>query len=136
MFCIFSLLIAKVHNYPLCLLFFNFSPHYLNFFFHPYSFYRSFFFPILFFNYNFSYVLFFISLLILLIFNFILNFFIVSVPESIPLGLIFYFSHFLFCWSFICLQFSHSILICVYDVFRFGLSTSDFLVFFFLCLFC
>jgi len=46
------------------------SSHSLNFLFHPYSFYRSFF-LILSFNYNFLYVLFFISFLILLIFNFV-----------------------------------------------------------------
>jgi len=39
---LFSLLTAKVYNYHLCLLFFNFSPHSLNFLFRPYFFYRSF----------------------------------------------------------------------------------------------
>jgi hypothetical protein len=40
-FFIFSLLTAKVYNCPLCLLFFNFSPHSLNFLFCPYSFYTD-----------------------------------------------------------------------------------------------
>ena len=71
-FFLFSLLITKVHNYPLRLLSFNFSHHSLNFSFHPYSFYKSFvFFLILSFNHNFLYVLFFISVLILLISYFI-----------------------------------------------------------------
>jgi len=70
-FFLFSLLTTKVHNFPLCLLFVNFSPHSLNFLFHPYSFYRSFFFSILSFNYNFLYVLFFILVPILLIYYFV-----------------------------------------------------------------
>ena len=69
-FFLFSLLTTKMHNCPLCLLFFNLSSHYLNFLFHPYFFYRSFF-LILSFNYNFLYVLFFILFLILLIFYFV-----------------------------------------------------------------
>jgi len=40
-FFLFSLLLAKLHNYPLCLLFFNFISYFLNFLFHPYSFYRN-----------------------------------------------------------------------------------------------
>jgi hypothetical protein len=43
--------------------------------------------------------------------------------------LIFYFGSFLFCASFICLQFSPSILICVYYVFQFSYSTFDFFFF-------
>jgi hypothetical protein len=141
-FFLFSLLTIKVHNYPLCLLFFNFSPHSLNFLFRPYFFYRSFvfFFSILSFNYSFLYVLFFILVLILLIFYFVSIHFIVSVllnsslffvgvSNSILFVLIFDFGHFLFWLSFICLQFNPSILICIYYVFQFGPSTFDFLFF-------
>ena len=37
---LFSSLTARVHNCPICLLFFNFIPYSLNFLFHPYFFYR------------------------------------------------------------------------------------------------
>jgi hypothetical protein len=69
---LFSLLTVKVHNYHLCLLFFNFSPHSLNFLFRPYFFYRSFvFFSILSFSCNFSYVLFFsIVIIFILVWSF------------------------------------------------------------------
>jgi hypothetical protein len=69
-FFLLSLLTSKMHNCPLCLLFFNLSSHFLNFLFHPYSYCRIFF-LILSFNYNFLYVLFFISFLILLISYFV-----------------------------------------------------------------
>ena len=134
-FFLFSLLTAKVHNYSLCLLLFNFSPHSLNFLFRPSFFDKSFLF-ILSLNYNFSHALFFILVLILLIFNFFIvsvllnpSLFLAGVSESILLVFIFYSGRFLFCWSFIYLQFSHSILICVYYVFQFGPSTFDFLFF-------
>jgi hypothetical protein len=55
--------------------------------------------------------------------------FLVGVSEYILFVLIFYFGHFLFCLSFICLQFSISILICVYYIFQFSPSTFDFLFF-------
>jgi hypothetical protein len=45
--------------------------------------------------------------------------------------LIFYFDIFLFCLSFMCLQFRPSILICVYYVFQFSPFPFDFLFFFF-----
>jgi len=131
-----SLLTIKVHNYPICLLFFNFSPHSLNFLFHPYSFYRSFFFN------------FFLQLQFLICFffhfsphsfNFLFYFYFFysfSPSKFVPIFcwcfiilfiLIFYFGHFLFCLSFICLQFSPSIVMCVYYVFQFGPSTFNFL---------
>jgi len=113
------------------------------FLFHHYSFYRSFvfFFSILSFNCNFLFVLFFFyfnphSFNFLICFYYFLvsvilnpSLFFVGVSESIVFVLIFYFGSFLFCASFICLQFSPSILICVYYVFQFSYSTFDFFFF-------
>jgi len=132
-----------MHNCLLCLLFFNFSPHYLNFLFHfLFFFYRSlvFFFqlcPLIRISHMFS---FFILVPIILIFHFIFipfivsvllnpSLFLVDISESILFVLIFDFGHFLFCLSFICLQFSPSILIYVYSIFQFDPSTFDFLFF-------
>ena len=60
LFFLFSPFTARVHNYLICLLFFNFSPYFLNFLFHRCLFYRLLFcfFLILPFNRNFSCVFF------------------------------------------------------------------------------
>jgi len=120
-----------------------------HFLFHHYFFYRSFVFFIfnfvlqlqfliclVFFHFNphsFNFLLCFSSFLVSVILN--PSLFFVGVSESIVFVLIFYFGSFLFCASFICLQFSHSILICVYYIFQFSYSTFDFffisLLFFF-----
>jgi hypothetical protein len=136
----FLSLTAKVHNCPLYLLFFNFSPHSLNFLFFPYSFYRSF--VLFFFNFiiQLQFIIYFVFHFNLYYFNFLFcfySFYSFSSPKSVSIfGWCFrihpfYFDigNFFFRLSFIYLQFSPSILICVYYVFQFGPFSFDFLFF-------
>jgi len=144
-FFLFTILTTKVHNCPICLFFVNFSPQSLNFLFQPYSFYRSF---VFFFNFvlQLQFFICFVFHFSPYFFNFLSYFYFFysfNPSKFIPifgwcfkssLFWFFYFSHFLFCLSFICLQFSPSILICVYYVFQFNSSTFNF-SFFHLALF-
>jgi hypothetical protein len=103
-FFLFSLLTTKVHNCPLYLLFVNFSPYTLNFLFHPYSFYRIFFFNfvlqlqfLIYFIFHFSphsfnFLFCFYSFLVSILLN--SSLFLVGVSKSILFVLIYYFSHF------------------------------------------
>ena len=78
---------VQVHNCPLCLLFFNFSPYSLNFLFYPYSFYRSF---VFFFNFiiQLQFIICFVFHLNLHSFNFLFcfySFYSFSPPKSVPI---------------------------------------------------
>ena len=76
----------------------------------------------------FFYLLYLVFILLILFFFYFyfVDLFIVGVSKSTLLIWIFNFSTFLFCWSFICFQFNYLILICIYNIFRFGPFAFDF----------